>query len=184
MTIHDIPREAVDERPAGYREPGEQAAILQDVLAAVGVDLGDYDRDIIHWVSFWDWSTIAVIASWVARGAATRESAAAVALPSRFDASPAEVDRHLRSILADDVYLRYQQIIGGLAVNEAATDVRLEVASPGAPNAEAWHAVADYLDLDKGGNPHPAQLQCSQHDGFGPCPGAPRCTPRDTQEAP
>lgn len=182
MTIHDIPREAVDERPAGYREPGEQATILQDVLAAGGVDLGEYDRDIIHWVSYWDWSTIAVIASWVARAAASRQPRPPIALPGRFDASPADVDQHLRRILAEDRVLLYQQAIGRAAVAEAAQDMRLD-ADPESPDVHGWNAASDFLNPDKGGNTYPSQLQCSQHDGFGPCPGAPSCTPCDIPEA-
>ncbi|MGW5465189.1 hypothetical protein [Streptomyces sp. NPDC003996] len=50
------------------------------------------------------------------------EPAPAVALPSRFDATPAEVDEHLRRILADDVYLRYQQTVGSPAADEAAEE--------------------------------------------------------------
>ncbi|MEV0443585.1 hypothetical protein AB0I84_23425 [Streptomyces spectabilis] len=46
-----------------------------------------------------------------------------VALPSRFGATPVEVDQRLSRILAEDTYLRYQQAIGGAAVREAAQDI-------------------------------------------------------------
>ncbi|KOT51133.1 MULTISPECIES: hypothetical protein [Streptomyces] len=41
------------------------------------------------------------------------EEANATSPPSRFSATPAEVDAYLRKILAEDTYLRYQQAIGG-----------------------------------------------------------------------
>lgn len=109
----------------------------------------------------------------------------AVSLPGRFDATPAEIDRHLRRILAEDVYLRYQQTIGGLAVVEAAKDQRMDAADKQltAPvTADVVRATADLVDPLKGGGPYPSRLLCSQHGGFGPCPGAPRCTPRETLE--
>ncbi|MGW2939646.1 hypothetical protein ACWDA7_50120 [Streptomyces sp. NPDC001156] len=171
-----IPAGPVETRPAGFREFDEQAAVLRDTLTADGVELGAYELRIIEWLSRWEWATVAVIASWVARAAASREPAPAVALPSRFDATPAEVDRHLRRILAEDTCLRYQQTIGGLAVAEAAKAVRMEVVLPGTPDAKAWWEAADFFDPLNGGGRYPSQLQCSQHNGFGPCPGAPRCT--------
>ncbi|MGW0993504.1 hypothetical protein ACWD5V_09375 [Streptomyces sp. NPDC002523] len=177
MTTQSIPMVPITDRPDGFEEHAVQVAVLRDTLTAVGIDLGAYERQIIDWLGHWEWATIAVIASWVARAAANRPPAPAVALPGRFDAPPAEIDQHLRRILADDVYLRYQQTIGGLAVAEAAKDVRMEVAAPDAPGAKQWREVADYLDPAKGGNPYPSQLQCSQHNGFAPCQGAPDCTP-------
>ena len=105
-------------------------------------------------------------------------------LPSRFSASPAEVDRFLRSILAEDTYLDFQRAIGNRAVEEAARDIRMET------NRLRAHRVlepdrfrpcrdaADQIDPLKGGGPYPSVLLCSEHNGFGPCPGAPRCTPK------
>jgi hypothetical protein len=43
--------------------------------------------------------------------------------------------------------------------------------------AELVREVADEIDPRKGAGPYPAVLLCSQHNGFGPCPGAPKCTP-------
>lgn len=110
-------------------------------------------------------------------------------LPGRFTATPAEVDQHLRRILAEDTYLRYQQAVGGRAVEEAAQDARHFADGANIPGsafsaqvAESWHGAADYIDPAKGGGLYPSQLQCSRHNGFGPCPGAPRCTPRETTE--
>ena len=171
---------------AGFYARDAQAAALRDTLAAAGVELGAHDTRIVTWLAGWEWSTLAVIASWVARAAASREPAPTVALPSRFDATPAEIDQHLRRILAEDVYLSYQQAIGGAAVREAAEDLRTETTCPGGPfNADEYGTHqnvpegADYIDPAKDGGPYPSQLLCSQHDGFGPCPGAPDCTPRD-----
>lgn len=45
----------------------EQEAALREVLAAAGVELGAYDERIVQWLSGWEWSTIATIASWVQR---------------------------------------------------------------------------------------------------------------------
>jgi hypothetical protein len=181
-TSNGIPADAIETRPAGFVESGEQAAILRDTLVAAGIELGAYERQIVEWLSRWEWATVATIVSWVARAAAAREPAPTVALPPRFDATSADIDRHLRRILAEDTYLRYQQAIGGLAVQEAAHDVRIEVALPDAPDRKEWLEVADFLDPRLHGGPYPSQLQCSQHDGFGPCPGAPRCTPKESSK--
>lgn len=122
-----------------------------------------------------------MIASWVSRAATAREPAPTVALPSRFDAAPAEVDQHLRRILAEDTYLRYQQAIGIRAVIEAVGETRTTDLPQDYidmfDNGAKW--AADLIDPAKGSGPYPSQLQCSQHDGFGPCPGAPRCTPKE-----
>lgn len=173
-----IPTEPVDTEPRGFYARDAQADALRDTLTAAGVELGAYDTRIVDWLAGWEWGTLAVIASWVARAAQTR-APAPVALPSRFDASPAEVDQHLRRILAEDVYLRYQQTIGHHAAAEAARDVRLEVVLPDAPDAKQWREAADFFDPNLHGGPYPSQLLCSQHGGFGPCPGAPDCTPRE-----
>jgi hypothetical protein len=188
MTTHAIPAGPVDTRPDGFHDVTTQTQILTDTLTAAGVELGTYERDVISWLSCWDWASVAVIASWVARAATSREPAPTIALPSRFDATPAEVDQHLRRILAEDVYLAYQQAIGARAVAEAAQDVITEGTSSlhityGSATDYAQH-FADHIDPAKNGCPYPSQLQCSQHDGFGPCPGAPTCTPRDTPKDP
>lgn len=179
MSIPDtsrIPTGPVNTEPAGFRVADEQAAVLRDTLTAAGIELGEYERNIVDWLSRWEWATVAIICSWVARAAQASVSEPPVALPGRFDASPADVDQHLRRILAEDTYLRYQQAIGGQAVTEAVRDLR-EEADPTAPDADLRREVADYLARDRG--PYPSQLQCSQHDGFGPCPGAPWCTPKE-----
>lgn len=105
--------------------------------------------------------------------------------PSRFSATPAQVDTYLRTILAEDTYLRYQQTIGGLAVEEAARDQRMHAADMQLHKpmvADVVRDTADLVDPLKGGGPYPSQLQCSQHGGFGPCPGWPKCTGGKTPE--
>lgn len=181
MTTPAIPADPVEDRPAGFHESTEQGAVLRDTLLAAGIELGTYEADTLHWLSRWDWATVSVVASWVARAAATRPPAAPVALPARFTATPADIDQHLRRILAEDTYLAYQRAIGGCVVAEAVDEVHttdlpddyIDMFDKGA----GW--AADLIDPAKGGGPYPSQLQCSQHDGFGPCPGAPRCTPAE-----
>ncbi|MFI1767493.1 hypothetical protein ACH41H_36350 [Streptomyces sp. NPDC020800] len=187
MTTQSIPTTPIQHRPDGFEETVVQAAVLRDTLAAAGVDLGAYERLIIDWLSRWEWATVAVIASWVARAATAREPAPAIPLPGRFDATPAEVDQHLRRILAENTYLRYQQAIGGTAVTEAAQDLREHVDGadvPGSPVStdyvKSHQEAADYVDPAKDGGPYPSQLQCSHHNGFGPCQGFPACTPSTT----
>lgn len=97
--------------------------------------------------------------------------------PSRFSATPAEIDRYLRRILAEDTYLRYQRTIGNLAVEEAAKDLRMEHAAGG--GHPQWLRAANHIDPPRARCDYPSQLLCSQHNGFGPCPGAPQCTPRN-----
>jgi len=99
--------------------------------------------------------------------------------PSRFSATPADVDRYLRTILAEDTYLKFQRVIGDIAVEEAAKDLRMQHAAREAD--VEWLDAADHIDPMKGGGHYPSQLLCSQHNGFGPCPGAPRCTPQSDE---
>jgi hypothetical protein len=84
-------------------------------------------------------------------------------LPSRFNATPAEVDAYLRTILAEDTYLSYQQTIGEHALTEAVEDVqtiRAAADNEGLYNAdwrEGWDDVIDRIDPDRNG-PCPAKL--------------------------
>jgi len=100
-----------------------------------------------------------------------------IAKPSRFSATPAEIDRYLRQNFAEDTYLRYQRVIGNLAVEEAAKDLRMEHAAGVIGGHPGWLGAADHIDPAKGGGHYPSRLLCSRHAGFGPCPGAPQCTP-------
>ncbi|MFJ1536386.1 hypothetical protein ACIOFV_50285 [Streptomyces mirabilis] len=74
----DIPTGPIDREPLASRHRGalEKEVILRDALLAAGVDPGEYDARIIHWFAeFADWSTFAVMTSWVQRAAqAAKES--------------------------------------------------------------------------------------------------------------
>ncbi|MFI6491277.1 hypothetical protein [Streptomyces sp. NPDC050564] len=109
--------------------------------------------------------------------------------PNRYRATPAEVDWFLRKVLTEETLLNYQRAIGNRAVEEAAEDIRQETARLKAHGVlepdKDWAAAtaADWIDTSKDGGHYPSQLLCAKHDGFNPCPGAPRCTPRDDEEA-
>jgi len=62
-----IPTGPIDNEPRGFRPGDEQEAILRDTLRAAGVELGEYDERIVKWLTGWEWSTVATIASWVER---------------------------------------------------------------------------------------------------------------------
>lgn len=69
-----IPAGPIDREPLDYPAPGvypstlAKTVILRDVFRAAGVELGAYDERIAHWLADTaDWSTFAVIASWVQR---------------------------------------------------------------------------------------------------------------------
>jgi hypothetical protein len=66
-----IPAGPIESEPLDYRPHAEQEAILRDTLAGAGVELGAYDERIVRWFAgYADWSTFAVIASWIQRAAA------------------------------------------------------------------------------------------------------------------
>ena len=104
-------------------------------------------------------------------------------VPSRYSATPAAVDHYLRQILTEETLLNYQRAIGNRAVEEAARDIRMESHSPlaGEKFTNGMTFAADHVDPLKGGGHYPSVLLCGRHNGFGPCPGAPRCTPRDDE---
>lgn len=82
---------------------------------------------------------------------------------SRFSATPAEVDAYLRTILAEDTYLRYQQTIGSRATWEAARDLRMDATQIQLSNpagADLVRADADRIDPMKrsNGGPYPSAL--------------------------
>jgi hypothetical protein len=41
--------------------------LLVDALVHAGVELGDYDRAIIRWLSKWETEPVAVVAGWIQR---------------------------------------------------------------------------------------------------------------------
>jgi hypothetical protein len=87
---------------------------------------------------------------------------------SRFRATPEQVDAHLRELLAEDVYLAYQQKIGAAAVREAAQGLRetedqeqaraAESGPHGQRAAQGLHGAADAIDPDFDGGPWPSVL--------------------------
>jgi hypothetical protein len=107
--------------------------------------------------------------------------------PNRYRATPAEVDWFLRKILTEDTLLNYQRAIGNRAVEEAAKDQRadtnLRQLEGEQELATYGRELADLIDPLKDGGHYPSQLLCAKHNGFNPCPGAPRCTPREDEEA-
>lgn len=71
-----IPTGPIDREPLDYPAPGvypdtaRKTEILTDVFRAAGVELGAYDDRIAIWLAQTaDWSTFAVVASWVQRAA-------------------------------------------------------------------------------------------------------------------
>ena len=84
-------------------------------------------------------------------------------LPNRFTATPAEVDAYLRTILAEDTYLRFQQTIGEHAIAQTVEDVdavRAAADDEGLySNAwrEGWDDYRDRVDPDQNG-PYPVKL--------------------------
>jgi hypothetical protein len=76
MNESGIPTGPIEREPLDYPAPGtypstdRKAQILRDTLGAAGVDLGAYDERIAAWLADTaDWSTFAVITSWVQRAA-------------------------------------------------------------------------------------------------------------------
>lgn len=73
-----IPTGPIDREPLDYPTPGvfplkaEREAILRSVLATADVQLGAYDERIVRWLAETsDWSTLAVITSWIKRAGET-----------------------------------------------------------------------------------------------------------------
>lgn len=70
-----IPSTPIDREPLNYPTDhyptaAEREAILRDTFSAAGLELGAYDERIAHWLTETaDWSTFAVITSWVKRAA-------------------------------------------------------------------------------------------------------------------
>ena len=69
-----IPDGPIDREPLDYPTPGvfplaaEREGILRDVLRTANVELGAYDERIATWLAQTsDWSTFAVVTSWIKR---------------------------------------------------------------------------------------------------------------------
>ena len=66
--IAGVPRGPVEAPPPGFVPQAEQARILAGVLA--GIELGDWDRQIVEWLAGWDTCTALTVASLLARARA------------------------------------------------------------------------------------------------------------------
>jgi hypothetical protein len=71
MTDYEIPTGPIDHEPPLHRRNVDQLAVLVDILNESGVDLGEHDQRIVAWLSRWEWSTVATIASWIKRASAS-----------------------------------------------------------------------------------------------------------------
>jgi len=63
-----VPRGPIETAPRGFVPHAGQAQILADALA--GLELGAWDRRILHWLADWDTCTVLTIASWITRARA------------------------------------------------------------------------------------------------------------------
>jgi hypothetical protein len=82
--------------------------------------------------------------------------------PARLE-TPAEIDAHLRTILTEDAYLRFQQTIGEHAIGQTVDDVQMVRAAADNEGLfnndwrEGWDDVTDRIDPDRNG-PYPVKL--------------------------
>jgi len=67
-----VPREPIRTAPRGFLPATGRAQILTGALA--GLELGAWDRRILHWLAGWDTSTVLTIASWITRARAATAS--------------------------------------------------------------------------------------------------------------
>jgi len=63
-----VPRRPIQAAPRGHLPATGRAQILAGALA--GLELGAWDRRILHWLAGWDTSTALTIASWITRARA------------------------------------------------------------------------------------------------------------------
>lgn len=104
-----IPTGPIETEPIDYPSPGVfpsatvREGILRDAFRTAGVELGAYDERIARWLSETaDWSTFAVMASWVARAAASsRANALNEQGPDDQETleEAAQMYRHLRPVI-------------------------------------------------------------------------------------
>jgi len=67
-----VPSQPIQTAPRGCLPATGRAQILTAALA--GLELGAWDRRILHWLAGWDTSTALTIASWITRARATTAS--------------------------------------------------------------------------------------------------------------
>jgi hypothetical protein len=87
----------------------------------------------------------------------------AVGRPSRFHATPAQIDAFLREHFAEDTLLRHQWAIGDAAAHEAADDITRradEKFDLGVSSKwhDGMHDAADWIDPAKDGGHYPSVL--------------------------
>ncbi|MGO9294496.1 MAG: hypothetical protein ACLP52_11595 [Streptosporangiaceae bacterium] len=63
-----VPPGPIETAPPGFLPRAGQAQILANALA--GLELGAWDRRILHWLANWDTCTVLTIASWITRARA------------------------------------------------------------------------------------------------------------------
>jgi len=67
-----VPARPIQTAPRGHLPATGRAQILASALA--GLELGAWDRRILHWLAGWDTSTVLTIASWITRARARTAS--------------------------------------------------------------------------------------------------------------
>ncbi|MGH3224469.1 MAG: hypothetical protein ACRDPY_38270 [Streptosporangiaceae bacterium] len=67
-----VPRRPIQTAPRGHLPATGRAQILTAALA--GLELGAWDRRILHWLAGRDTSTVLTVASWITRARATTAS--------------------------------------------------------------------------------------------------------------
>jgi hypothetical protein len=67
-----LPARPLDSDPGGFVLQEERAAILDGALD--GVELGAWDRRVARWLTELDTSTLATVATWIARSRAAGQS--------------------------------------------------------------------------------------------------------------
>jgi hypothetical protein len=70
MSYDPIPTGPIDRPgPKGFASSEQAYTELMAVLREAGIELGDHDIRIADWLSHWEWSTVATVASWIKRTA-------------------------------------------------------------------------------------------------------------------
>jgi hypothetical protein len=63
-----VPAGPLESAPGGFVPQGERVALLAGVLD--GLEMGAWDRRVARWLTELDTSTLATVASWIARSRA------------------------------------------------------------------------------------------------------------------
>lgn len=62
-----ISDQPIEVEPGGFMNAPDTRDLIYAELAAAGVELGAYDRRIVDWLAGYEWSTTAVLLSWIKR---------------------------------------------------------------------------------------------------------------------